>query len=242
MRTRVIGKAGRYSTKQAQESWLQSAKWELLAVLFWIGAGFCLYYILRDLTDGVPMFALLGGVASVGLALWSRSKGQPAKQVAQRQQRGTNAEDEVVAALKRARVSLVMNGVDVQAGGDADHVVAHLRGRGQGVLAVVETKAGGGEVLQNGRYGLLSGRNRRVIPGKPIEQVLRQKRGLERLTGRNVVAIVCVPGMKNKPFTVEGVVVGGVKDLRTLFASQLPATSLTAADLDKLISGLKLMD
>lgn len=184
--------------------------------------------------DPIPRAALLLlALALVGAGLAARSRSRAAAVQAGRQQRGTRSEEEVVSALRKARVALIINGAELHAGGDADHVVAHLRGSGTGVLAVVETKSGGGEVRSQGR-SIITGKGGRTIPGDPIRQVDRQAAALARLSGRRVTSIVCVPGMTNDPFTVDNVIVCGARHLPAMFARQLPASPLTAADVDHL--------
>lgn len=93
------------------------------------------------------------------------------------------------------------------AGGDADFVVV-TRGGG---LAVIECKAGGGQVrVEKGR--LVTGKGR-VVPGNPVEQAARQADRLAQLTGTMVHPIVCFPWMRNPPFEVAGTVVCGAAHL-----------------------------
>lgn len=234
MRTRTIGSPGRYSATQGRMNATRAAGFYALNVAAWLVAAAGGLWALLSWLDGksvvLPVVLLIAALFTVAV---TRSKAFQAESRAGKQHRGTSAEEDVVRALQRARVSLVINGAELNAGGDADHVVAHDRGNGHGVLAVIETKAGGGVVdYHNG--GLLTGRNRRRIPGDPIRQVQRQVAALARRCGRPVVGIVCVPWMTNEPFAVGPVVVCGTTHLRSLFHRTLDAVPLTRQDIDTL--------
>ncbi|GAA4613502.1 hypothetical protein GCM10023195_58440 [Actinoallomurus liliacearum] len=96
-------------------------------------------------------------------------------------------------------------------GGDCDAVVFTATGG----AAAVEVKTGHGEVFVEGdtmRVG------RRVLPKNPTGQAAFQARRLSRALGRKpVLAVVCVPGMMNRPFaTPKGVWVCSADDLKTV--------------------------
>jgi len=108
-----------------------------------------------------------------------------------RAMRGADSERTVGKTLERAKLGHVIHGLDLGAGGDADHMlIGH-------VLAVVETKTGRGEVSY--KDGSMSAGSR-TIPGDPVRQAQRQAAAARRYTGQWANAIVCVPGMTNHPF------------------------------------------
>lgn len=82
--------------------------------------------------------------------------------------------------------------------GDCD-VVVFTRGGG---AVVIEVKTGHGEVgVDAGTMRV----GRRVLRGNPVGQAADQSRRLSRrLRGRAVQAVVCVPGMTNRPFATSG--------------------------------------
>ncbi|GAA4337564.1 hypothetical protein GCM10023178_50740 [Actinomadura luteofluorescens] len=59
---------------------------------------------------------------------------------------------------------------------------------------------------------------KRVLHGDPARQAANQARRLSRkLGGRTVLAVVCVPGMRNRPFsTPAGVWVCSARDLQAV--------------------------
>lgn len=233
MKTRVIGQAGKHSAAMGRRNATSSAGLSLLTFAAFataIVAGVAgVLSLVSSSGWAVPLLVVAGVLAAAGASTSSRA--EKAKTQAARQQRGTASEEEVVTALRRAGVALVINGAELHAGGDADHVVAHLRTPFTGVLAVIETKSGGGHVRPQGR-AILTGKAGRTIPGDPVRQVGRQASALARLTGQQVASIICVPGMSNEPFVVDSVVVCGTRHLASLFARDLPATALTASDVD----------
>ena len=237
--TQIIGRPGRYSRTQGNANSRRAWAWKLLA---WpAGAVSVLYLVLGGLSyvehrGGVA--ELLAGAVFGWVWLAGARKSASAQTHATRQQHGTGAEEEVVAALQAAGVTLVINGAELHAGGDADHVVAHLRGDGTGVLAVVETKAGGGTIRMAGRT-ILSGKAGRAIPGDPIAQALRQADALTRMTHRQAVAVVCIPWMTNEPFAAFGAIVCGKRHLHQLFSRTLPATRLDARDLQMIQTSVR---
>lgn len=243
MATQVIGKTSRYARRLARSATRRAASHLTFTAAAWAGAAALLVTALLGYFHGHDhvWVAFIGGAVLAGAGELLRSRAKASWVTAARLRRGVQAEDIVLTALRRARVSLVVNGADVGAGGDADHVVAHMRKDGSVSLGVVETKAGGGFVRPQGR-SLLTGKGGRRIPGDPIAQVQRQARGLAARTQMGVWAVVCVPWMTNPPFTVEDVVVCGVKDLPKLVTTTLPAGVSGATDLSWLIHAAPLKD
>lgn len=230
MKTQVIGKPGRYSAAQGRANGVRAAGWSAATFLALVGAAaLTVSAVISIFRGGTPVIQVVGALvlATAAHSVWRRAA--TLRVQAGRQQRGTAAEEQVVAALTKAGAALVINGAELHAGGDADHVVAYLRPGGHGVLAVIETKAGGGHVRMGGRR-LLSGQKGRPIPGDPIAQVTRQADALRRIAGRPVAAIVCVPGMTSEPFAVGQVVVCGTRHLGRLLSHQLPEVALTTHD------------
>lgn len=235
MKPKVIGDVARYAQTQRREAGRCALKWD---ALMWFSFGAMLMSAWMGVTrwldggDGAFLFLLAG--IFVGLGVWGNHRGKEFHQIKGRQGRGVNAEAEVVKVLRRQKgVVLIMNGVDAGAGGDADHVVVMQRA-GQGVVAVIETKAGGGEVVSDGQGGLFSGRNRRRIPGNPVRQVARQARGVQRRTGVAAHGVVCVPGMATAPFIEQNVVVCGAVDLPGVLSSRLSQRPMPADLVEKL--------
>jgi len=204
---------------------VRAVQWKLLS---WLGLAVVVLVVVRTgaaLLEHRPVTDVPFGVAGLITAVWAGTRAKDAAAVADRRRRGAQAEDTVVAALTRAGVTLVVNGVELDAGGDADHVVVHERAPGTGAVAVVETKAGGGTVRVHGQ-SLATGKAGRVIPGDPIGQALRQAGALARKTGLPVTAVVCVPGMTNRPFWERGAVVCGARDLGAVVTRTLPVQAL----------------
>ncbi|GAA1832441.1 hypothetical protein GCM10009735_80080 [Actinomadura chokoriensis] len=127
---------------------------------------------------------------------------------------GARSEREVRAAIRRtasiaAGYGIVLGGRN----GDCDAVVFT---RGQGAAAI-EVKTGHGEVTVDGAAMRVG---RRVLHGSPTRQAANQARWLARRLGRSdVLAVVCVPGMTNRPFTSSGVLVCGAPDLGRVLAA-----------------------
>ena len=111
---------------------------------------------------------------------------------AMRATRGAASEVTVGRVLERSRLGVVLHGVDLNAGGDADHVLIG------DVAVVIETKTGRGEVRYSPRDGMTAGTHR--IPGDPVRQAQRQAAALHRRIGVWTTAIVCVTDMTNAPF------------------------------------------
>lgn len=125
---------------------------------------------------------------------------------------GARSERQIQLAVRRtgsvaAAYGLLLGG----RGGDCD-VVVFSAGCG---AAAVEVKTGHGVVTVTGDVMRVG---RRTLARSPTRQAAAQARQLSRHLGRKaVLAIVCVPGMTNRPFTTDdGVWVCGVRDLATV--------------------------
>lgn len=227
----MIGEAGRHSASMSRASGFRALRLGAATLALYVAA--VAGAVSALLTLGGPVFLTVVLLAAAALAFGGartvQARTASANLQADRQLRGALAERVVADELVKARPALVINGAEINAGGDADHVVAHLRSSSRGVLAVIETKAGGGQVRMIGR-ALLTGKHGRAIPGDPIRQVGRQAAALRRITGRSVAAVVCVPQMTNAPFMVDNVMVCGTKHLAQLIRRELPDIPLTADD------------
>lgn len=209
----MIGDPGRYARRTGRADRIQALQWRLVWLAAIVGA--CAGGLMT-VSAWIGHRSPVAGVALAGagaITSWlAGTRASAAEQRAGRRTRGATAEATVVAELQRAGVALVVNGAELGAGGDADHVVMHVSRPGVGALAVIETKAGGGTVRPQG-HSLATGRAGRVIPGDPVAQATRQATALRRKTGLTVHPIVCVPGMTNAPFSFRGATVCGQKDL-----------------------------
>ncbi|WP_173097339.1 NERD domain-containing protein, partial [Actinomadura verrucosospora] len=151
--------------------------------------------------------AVLAVAAGAGCAFACRRSAR-ALRAAGRAAIGARSEREVRAAIRRtdsvaAGYGIVLGG----RGGDCDAVV-FTQWHG---AAAIEVKTGHGTVTVDGdtmRVG------RRVLHGNPARQAANGARWLaRRLGGADVLAVVCVPGMTNPPFTASGVTVCGARDV-----------------------------
>jgi hypothetical protein len=127
---------------------------------------------------------------------------------------GARSERQVQAAVRRTGAVAAAYGLTLGGrGGDCDAVV--FTG-GCGAVAV-EVKTGHGEVTVAGEEMRVG---RRTLANSPVRQAMVQSRRLSRhLDRRAVLAVVCVPGMTNRPFTTsDGVWVCGVRDLAAVLA------------------------
>ncbi len=147
-----------------------------------------------------PISLMLLSVALIaGLA--ARTKNREAL----RATRGASSEVSVGRILERSRLGVVLHGVDLRAGGDADHVLIG------DVAVVIETKTGRGEVRYSKKDGMTAGTRR--IPGDPVRQAQRQATALHRRIGVWTTAIVCVTDMTNPPFREGETIVLSQSDL-----------------------------
>lgn len=164
----------------------------------------------------VWVFVLAGFTCAFAASKWFSD--------AAKAQVGVNAEKAVVDLLRRSgRPAVVLNGLMLGAGGDADHVVL-------GPMAmVIETKAG---------FAALSVRDGKVYSGSrsvgsdPVGQVLRQASALSRVLGVPVQPVVCIPGASGGVYKVGQVVVCTGKSLSKVLASApsvLPVSTLPRA-------------
>lgn len=209
-----VGRAGGHVSGQA---WRHRRRGALLAsaavVLGAAGTG----GLVLALVVGAPIVralaAALAAVAGAGCVLLMR-RSKRTFRLARRAAIGARSEREVRDAVRRtasiaAGYGIVLGG----RGGDCD-VVVFTRGRG---AAAIEVKTGHGEVTVTGD-AMRAGR--RTLHGNPVRQAANQARWLSRrLRRQGVLAVVCVPGMTNRPFAVDGVQVCGVRGLGEILAS-----------------------
>ncbi|MEO3826343.1 nuclease-related domain-containing protein [Actinomadura sp. B10D3] len=228
-----IGWPGGYVTKQKrlrlQEGALYGAGTAALAAV-------SLCSLVSTVTVADP--ALLRGLTAVTAAgtaagcrfTWTRTA--RALRQARRYAIGARSELEVRKAVRRtasiaAAYELMLGG----RGGDCD-VVVFTRDCG---AAAVEVKTGHGKVeVEDGAMRV----GRRVLHGSPVRQAANQARKVSRRLGRKaVLAVVCVPGMTNRPFVVAGVWVCGTKDLGPVLA-QAPRVFASAAEAERTMERL----
>jgi hypothetical protein len=157
-------------------------------------------------TGLTSVLAYVSVIGVVGAGLFTRE----AWGRAQRASVGATSEERVAVVLERTGAAVVMHGVLLGAGGDADHVVLGP------VAAVVETKTGRGQVSVAGDE-ITAGR--RTIPGAPLRQARRQARALKERTGWFTEAVVCIPDMVNGPVRTGNGVVCSLADLPGVLAS-----------------------
>lgn len=157
--------------------------------------------------------AVTGAAAAAGCwFVWTRSK--RFLDQARKASIGARSEREVRAAVRRTGAVAAAYGLVLgDKGGDCDAVVF----TGGGGAAAIEVKTGHGPVSVDGgtmRVG------RRTLHGDPVRQAANQARRLSRrLRGGTVLAVVCVPGMANRPFSTDtGVWVCSAGDLKGVLA------------------------
>lgn len=150
------------------------------------------------LTDTPPLRALAAVVAVAGaVGCWyAFTQGRRLLKRAEQAAVGVRSEREVRDALRHSGSVAVAYGMMLgDRMGDCD-VVVFTRTLG---AAAVEVKTGHGAVSLDGpslRVG------RRLMQKSPPKQARDQARQLSRRLGnRDVLAVVCVPGMTNRPFT-----------------------------------------
>lgn len=117
---------------------------------------------------------------------------------------GAKSERRVAKRLVGLNPVAVLNSVDLDAGGDADHMVIGPK------LLVVETKTGNGPVrYEDGKLYV----GNKALRGDPVAQCRRQALAAKRMLSTFCDAVVCVVDMQNSPFTVSSVVVCSLNDL-----------------------------
>lgn len=121
---------------------------------------------------------------------------------------GVESERKTRSAIRKEKPFLAAYGLRFNnRGGDLDLtlVTSGLR------VAAVEIKTGFGEVRMYGNQ-IRAGRN--LIKGDPLGQVDRQAEKLDRELGTlDVLRVVCIPGMTNRPFIEDGTLVTGPKGM-----------------------------
>ncbi|TDC44456.1 NERD domain-containing protein [Actinomadura sp. KC345] len=207
-----VGRAGGYVTRQMWQRRGRATLYAAAAALLAATAAGSFAGAVLSGTRPLQAVAAVAGLAAVmGCGfVWTRSSRflRQARQAAV----GARSERDVRTAVRRtgsvaAAYGLLLGG----RGGDCDAVV-FTRGCG---AAAVEVKTGHGEVVA-GEGKLRVGR--RVLHGDPVRQAANQARLLSRrLNGGTVQAVVCVPGMSNRPFsTGAGVWVCSARDLKAV--------------------------
>ena len=205
-----VGRAGGFVS---QQMWRRRGAGTLYAgaalLLAVATAGLCAGAVFSGARPVQVTAAVAGTAAAVGcLFVWTRARRYMIQ--ARRAAIGARSERQVRAAVRRtgavaAAYGLVLGG----RGGDCDAVV-FTRGGG---AAAIEVKTGHGPVVVDG--GTMRVGNR-TLHGDPVRQAENQARRLSRkLRGGTVQAVVCVPGMTNRPFTTQtGVWVCSADDLK----------------------------
>lgn len=204
-----VGRAGAFVSEQKWRRRAGGALHAAAAVLSAVIAVGCLVImaladmpVLRALAAATGAFALAGCLYG-----WTRSR-QGLRRAGQAAV-GARSEREVRAAVRRTRSFAAAYGLVLGArGGDCDVVVF----TGGGGAAAIEVKTGHGVVTVVGdtmRVG------QRELQKSPARQAANQARLLSRKLDRKaVLAVVCVPGMTNRPFTTsKGVWVCSAGDL-----------------------------
>ena len=189
-----------------------------------------LWFLLRSDMSLLLLVVLPAGVAAALMVLRS------ARAAYGRLSAGITAERQVARVLRRMRPGLLAHGVVFDgAGGDADHVVVGP------YLAVVETKYGNGPWVRSGN-SVRVGRNR--LRRDPCRQAAGQAAALRRTVGKTgntrgvwVDAVVCVPGLTDRPFQDAGAWVCSARDLRGVLDS-LPRR-LTPAETRNMVEVLR---
>lgn len=204
--TRTTGTSGKYAKGLARTYGRQAASYRLTSL------GAVLIVIAGAIVSGGSLAVIAGGaVVALPVHVYCSKKARALSIQRRKAAVGAKSEKVVASILSSSTgAAYVLNGVHPGGfKGDCDHIVIGP------YLTVVETKTGTGRVSSS-HAGFMYV-NRRQIPRDPIGQSLRQAAQVEKVSGVECDAIVCVPGMTNKPFTVtrngKPVVICGKKNL-----------------------------
>ena len=146
---------------------------------------------------------------------------------------GVTSEKQTRAALRKEGPLIAAYGLQLAKwGGDLDLIlVTHgLR------VAAVEIKTGFGDVTMYGNQ-IRAGRN--LIKGDPLGQIEREATKLERaLNTTGVLRVVCIPGMKNRPFMENGTLITGPRGIVKAINKCAPAVFDDDRDAVSAIDGI----
>jgi hypothetical protein len=191
-----VGRAGGFVSQQKWRRQAAGTLYAVAAVVLAVAAGGSFAGVAYT---GLPPVRALAAVAGVTAAagccyVWTRSR-RVLRQATQAAI-GARSEREVRTAIRRTGSIAAAYGIVLgDRTGDCD-VIVFTGGCG---AAAIEVKTGHGEVIVEDdtmRVG------RRVLRKSPAGQAAGQARRLSRALGRKpVLAVVCVPGMTNRPFT-----------------------------------------
>lgn len=224
MSTQVHGRPGSHARSLQRSALARSAAGGLGAL-----AGFVVFVLVGHFgalgASGVRSVLALAALVAVGVGgYFSHASFVSSKKAAV----GARSEERVGRVLDQLGATSVVHGALLGAGGDADHVVLGP------VVAVVETKTGGGPVKLDGS-SLVVGR--RTLLGDPLGQSRRQAVRLGRLVGAHAHAVVCIPDMRGAPVSLKGVQVCSLDDLGDVLSALPPVLDpATAAHAGELIA------
>ena len=146
---------------------------------------------------------------------------------------GVTSEKQTRAALRKEGPLIAAYGLQLaKRGGDLDLIlVTHgLR------VAAVEIKTGFGDVTMYGNQ-IRAGRN--LIKCDPLGQIEREATKLERaLNTTGVLRVVCIPGMKNRPFMENGTLITGPRGIVKAINKCAPAVFDDDRDAVSAIDGI----
>lgn len=245
MHTTIVGKPGAHALTRVRDIKRAMRPATAAAVatgIISVAAGITALWSLTTGGLGVQFSAFVVGtiISATTSSGITRSQRADREQIG-RYQRGIQSEQRVLNALRRTGASLIVNGAEVNAGGDADHVILRRLSQDTAQLAVVETKTGGGRVLVS-PDALFTANGKRRIPNDPVRQASRQAAGLARMTGvPGASAIVCIVDMTNGPLARDGVVICSLQDLPRVVAA-LPTQRVTNADAERLRAVIRVKD
>ncbi|WP_433467309.1 nuclease-related domain-containing protein [Spirillospora sp. CA-128828] len=205
-----VGRAGAFVSRQMWRHRTVGSLYAAAAVALAVAAAGCFLGLLVFDASVPRVLAAIAGVAALVGCGYAWIRATRVLRQARRSAIGARSEREVRAAVRHTGSIAAAYGLVLgNRGGDCDTVV-FTRGGG---AAAIEVKTGHGQVsADNGTMRV----GARVLHGDPVRQAANQARRLSRkMGGRTVLAVVCVPGMRNRPFTAaNGVWVCSAKDLK----------------------------
>jgi len=220
-----VGRAGSYVSGQR---WRRLGTGALYTAGAVAGGAACLGGVAGAVLTSTPPLrvgAVVLALGSAGLTAWLVRQARAAFTRARQAAIGATSEREVRRAVRRTASIAAAYGLMLgDRGGDCDVVVFTRTGG----AAAIEVKTGHGAVWVE-RGALMVGR--RALRKNPAGQAAHQARRLSgRLNRRAVLAVVCIPGMTNRPFTTDnGVWVCGAGDL-TQVLDRAPKVFTSIAD------------
>ncbi len=220
-----VGRAGSYVSGQRWRRTGTGALYAAFSALAGALAIACLALAVFTATPALRVGALIVALLAVGLAAWLWTRSRDAFTRARQAAVGATSEREVRRAVRRTGSVAAAYGLMLgDRGGDCDVVVFTRTGG----AAAIEVKTGHGRVhLDRGTLTV----GRRPLKKNPIGQAEHQARRLSRrLNRRAVLAVVCIPGMTNRPFTSDsGVWICSTTDLPQVL-DRAPSVFTSAAD------------